>query len=113
MSVLLFHHGCTTGITQVNDTDLHDAFSRDYVGLECQSFLDRQMVCPGDIGRSNQDVIDDAVQTWRNLDHTEGVRGHKRTGLSLRLDGSEDFLIETSRREAGEFWKALLMRNRR
>ena len=107
--VLLYHYGGTTGVCQVNDTDCHASFSREYIDLECHDFMDKQLMDPADISRTNQDVVDDAAQTWLHLDHTEGVRGHKRTGLSIRLDGTEDAWMTESTREAGVFWTELDM----
>ena len=45
--------------------------------------------------------MDDSAAVWRTLDHFEGVRGHKRVGLSVALDGHEDDRIT---REAADFW---------
>ena len=39
--ILLFHYGCTTGIAQVNDTDLHAEFSRQYLDMESASFFEK------------------------------------------------------------------------
>ena len=50
--------------------------------------------------------MDDCIATWKILDHGQGVSGHKRTALSIALDGSEDSLIS---REALECWNALNM----
>jgi len=99
--ILLFHYGCTTGIAQVNDTDLHQAFSKLYIEMETESFLDKQALDPTDIGRTYQEVVDDAAAVWRAVDHNQGVQGHKRTGLSISLDGTEDHM---ARREAAMFW---------
>ena len=54
--VLLFHYGCTTGIAQVNDTDLHQPLSSLYVGFETNSFIEQQAVDPADISRPVQQV---------------------------------------------------------
>jgi len=50
----VYHGGGTTGVCQVNDTDLHAAFEREYLNCEALTVLDQQMVSPGDIGRSRQ-----------------------------------------------------------
>ena len=102
--VLVYHGGGTTGVCQVNDTDLHAAFEREYVAAEMESFFEQNLADPGNIGRTRQQVIDDVVAVWRGLDHAQGVHGHKRTGLSVSLDGSEDHLIN---REARVFWDEL------
>ena len=99
--IVLFHYGCTTGICQVNDTDLHCLFELNYLELEQASFNRQQMLDPGYIGRSLQQVVDDVAATWRSLDHNLAVLGHKRVGLSNRLDGTEDDAIT---REARIFW---------
>ena len=78
--ILLLHYGCTTGVCQVHDTDLHGAFERVYVELEQTCFHQRQLIDPGDISRSLQDVIDDVGATWRIVDHSLAVRGHWRNG---------------------------------
>ena len=102
--VVGYHGGGTTGVAQVNDTDLHAAFEREYLDAEMVSFFEQNLVDPGNIGRTRQAVVDDVVGVWRGLDHSEGVRGHKRTGLSVDLSGSEDHLVN---RDARVFWDEL------
>ncbi len=97
----LYHGGCTTGITQVNDTDLHAAFEREYQVCEGETFFQQNLVEPGNIGRTRQQVIDDAVSVWLGLDHSQGVAGHKRTGLSACLSGADDHILN---RDAKLFW---------
>ena len=41
--VTLYHYGGTTGVAQVNDTDLHAEFSRIYIDLEQIAFTDMQL----------------------------------------------------------------------
>ena len=101
---MCYHGGCTTGICQVNDTDLHAAFEREYTACEMVTFFEQNLVDPGNIGRTRQQIIDDAVSVWLGLDHVQGVLGHKRTGLSVDLSGSEDGLIN---RDAKVFWDEL------
>ena len=102
--VPMYHGGGTTGVCQVNDTDLHAAFERDYLNTEMVSFFEQGLLDPGNIGRTRQQIVDDVVAVWRGLEHSEGVRGHKRTGLSVDLSGSEDHLIN---RDARVFWDEL------
>ena len=104
--VALYHYGCTTGVAQVNDTDLHGDFERLYVEREQASFNEQQLYLPGCVSRRPQDVLDDAAATWRALDHERAASGHKRTGLSNALDGTEDHLIS---REALDCWRELDM----
>ena len=99
--VPLFHYGCTTGIAQVNDTDLHDAFERVYLEMEQAAFTHQQLHDPGCVARRPQDVVDDTCATWRCLDHVRGASGHKRNGLNVRLDGSEDHMLS---RMARQMW---------
>ena len=102
----LFHYGCTTGVAQVNDTDNHGDFERIYLEFEQAAFTRQQMIDPGYIGRMLQQLVDDVAATWRVMDHSRCVLGHKRVGLSNRLDGAEDWMIT---REARFFWDALRM----
>ena len=69
--IALYHYGCTTGVAQVNDTDLHGEFERLYLELEQASFTSQQLVDPGNIGRTPQAVIDDVCETWRTLNHRQ------------------------------------------
>ena len=104
--ICLYHYGCTTGVTQVNDTDLHGAFEREYFEMEQTAFNQKALYDPGCIDRSPQEVVDSAVATWRVLDHGQGASGHKRTALSVALDGTEDTLIS---RSALDCWRGLDM----
>jgi hypothetical protein len=104
--VTVYHYGCTTGIAQVNDTDCHGAFEAAYVALEQTSFVEQQLIDPGCVSRTPQDVIDDAAGAWRSLNHGQGVSGHYRNGLANNLDGSQDHLLS---REAAALWKDALM----
>ena len=101
--VVLYHYGCTTGIAQVNDTDLHGRLSQVYIQLEEMRFFEQQLADPGNISRTLQDVLDDAASAWRQVDHEVPRLGHWRVGLANRLDGSEDSLLT---REALAFWHA-------
>jgi len=104
--VVLYHWGCTTGICQVNDTDLHQALEREYIYCESVSFMHQQLMDPGNITRTRQQVLEDITSVWSSLDHQQGVSGHLRCGLSNNLDGSQDHLLT---REAGAFWQELNM----
>ncbi len=100
--VVLYHYGCTTAVAQVNDTDLHGAFEATYIDFEQKSFYERHLYDPGNIGRTSEEVLQDLVATWRCLDHRRAQRGHYRTGLANRLDGSDDALLT---REALDMWR--------
>ena len=104
--LFLFHYGGTTGVAQVNDTDCHQAFESTNLEFEHDAFNQRQLIDPGNINRSPRDVLDDAVATWRTINHEQGVEGFKRTGASIALDGSEDGRLC---REALECWDEIGM----
>jgi len=102
--VVAYHGGCTTGICQVNDTDLHAAFELEYQVCEAVTFFEQNLIDPGNIGRTRQQVLDDVVSVWLGLDHRQGVLGHKKNGMSVHLSGSEDHQIN---RDARMFWDEL------
>lgn len=106
----LFHYGCTTGVAQINDTDLHGELEDKYIELEQIAFHTQQLMDPGNIARTLQNVLDDLCGAWRSCDHQQGLRGHKKVGLNNALDGSEDGLIT---REARVFWLEADMSNAR
>ena len=106
----LFHYGCTTGVAQINDTDLHGELEDKYIELEQIAFHTQQLMDPGNIARTLQNVLDDLCGAWRSCDHQQGLRGHKKVGLNNALDGSEDGLIT---REARVFWHEADMSNAR
>ena len=54
--VVLYHGGGTTGVAQVNDTDLHFQFEQIYLGCEDAAFLRRQLSDPSDINRTKQEA---------------------------------------------------------
>ena len=74
---ILYHYGGTTGVAQVNDTDLHGELSSIYIDLEQTAFNNQQTVDPGNIGRTLQNVLDDACAAWRCCDHRKGVKGSR------------------------------------
>lgn len=97
----LFHYGCTTGVCQINDTDLHGDFERIYLEYEQAAMNSQMLLDPSNIGRTLQQVVNDVAATWKVLDHKKAAIGHKRAGLTIALDGSEDFMVT---REARLFW---------
>ena len=46
-------------------------------------------------------MIDDVVGTWISLNHMDGVLGHKRNGMSIALDDTEDRFVT---RAAKKIW---------
>ena len=99
---VLYHYGCTTAVAQVNDTHCHADFSSIFCELELASMVQQRLFDPTNIGRTLQQVLDDAAATWRALPHGRGVSGHLSDGLSNALDGSEDDWI---RGDALLFWR--------
>ena len=98
-----YHYGGVTGALQVNDTDNHKEFEREFLGFEEAAVIQRQLVSPNDISRAPQEVLDDVLATWDLLDHALIGTGYKTNGLSVALDGSEDELIS---RDARVIWDA-------
>ena len=107
---ILYHYGCTTAVAQVNDTHCHADFSDIFTELECASMVQQRLLDPANIGRTLQQVLDDAAATWRVLQHDRGVSGHLYDGLSNALDGSEDDWI---RGDALTFWRDTNMQEER
>ena len=90
--IVIYQGGGTTGVGQVNDTDLHEHLSRNYMDLEQQSVIDQCILddsaCPD---RTREDCIRDFCTVYNNPDlHAFAARGFKRRGLSINLDGTED-----------------------
>ena len=109
--ITLCHYRGITGVLQVNDTDNHAQFEREFLECERKSFHRRQEVDPSDIGREFfEDVT--VCSTWRLINHQQCARGYKTTGLTVALppdgerNGSEDHLIG---RSAKEVWDGLNM----
>ena len=55
--IRMIHFGHTTGVAQVNDTDLHGPLERIYQYYEAEAFFEQQTIRPGDIGRSLQQAM--------------------------------------------------------
>ena len=55
--IRMIHFGHTTGVAQVNDTDLHMQLERIYQYYESEAFFEQQTIRPGDIGRSLQQAV--------------------------------------------------------
>ncbi len=106
--LVIAHGGGTTGLTQVNDTDIHQPFSAEYIAREQVELLEKMLRMPANWtpSRSRQDIVTTCVEAWAAVDHQKGIAGHKRCGLTNKLDGSEDLLIT---REAADFWVELDM----
>ena len=107
--ICLYHYGGVTGVIQVNDTDNHAQFEREYLEFEERSFIRRQEIDSSDIGREFQEVVDDAIATWQVINHEQCAQGYKTTGLTValpkdgELHGPED---EEIGRAARKVWEA-------
>ena len=106
--VVLYHYGHTTGVCQVNDTDCHAAFEREYMEVEQVFFNYQQWHAPGDVNRRPQDVVNDACETWRKINHESSRLGHWRVGLTNALNGDEDKMM---RGQAEKCWNDEAMWN--
>jgi hypothetical protein len=108
----MYHYGCVTGVIQVNDTDNHAQFEREYLAFEERSFLRRQLDDPSDIGRDFTEVVNDVISTWKVINHEQCAQGYKTTGLAVALPepgeliGPEDDCLG---RAAKKVWDALAM----
>jgi len=110
--VLIIHGGGTTGITQVNDTDLHQLLKRLYMELEQGAAAEYMRLNPGGCPvPRKEDCMAWLAAIWAQpWVHTLAEAGFAKTGLAVALDGSQDHLIC---REAGSFWSKLGMSEKR
>ena len=72
--------------------------------------IQQRLLDPANIGRTLQQVLDDAAATWRVMPHDRCVSGHLYNGFSNALDGSEDDWI---RGDALAFWRDTSMAEER
>jgi hypothetical protein len=103
---LCIHGGGTTGITQVNDTDLHQHLRRRYSELETADLLKQARLDPKatPIPRP-ENCIQWMASVWADPSlHVNAAKGFWSTGIANALDGSQDHLIV---REAKQFHVAL------
>ena len=106
--VLIVHGGGTTGICQVNDTDLHQFLKAGYCDLEAGEMLEQQRLVPGccPVPRK-QDCLQWMAAVWaQQALHARAVDGFWKVGIANDLGGSQDHLIV---REARQFWDEMLM----
>ncbi len=106
--VVCIHGGGATGISQPNDTDLHQEMKRLYIELESADAVEQQRLRPSGVPvPRKQDCISWLASIWGMPElHEAAARGFKKVGLANALDGSEDALIC---REALQFWEELGM----
>ena len=110
--VLINQPGGGTGVTQTNDTDLHQGTKADYIHEEAELMMhlvrSTGKRCPT---YTAEQCIDIFARIWHDpRRHVEAARGYWRTGTLNALDGSEDNLIV---REARKYWDRLDMDRRR
>ncbi len=65
--------------------------------------MEQQLIDAGCISRTPKDVVDDVAGAWGVLDHRQGTAWHLRSGLSNKLDATED---DQMGRETFAFWEA-------
>jgi len=80
--VLIVHGGGTTGITQVNDTDLHQPLKVVYLNLETGELLEQQRLRPASCPvPRKEDCINWMAGAWGQPEmHTAAAGGFKKTG---------------------------------
>ncbi len=106
--VLIFHGGGTTGVAQVNDTQLHGPLSKAYQELEMQDLFEQLSRNPHGCGqRDRVTCVRDLVMIWKR----PSIHLHSRVGwwsnqLLNALDGSEDHKASA---EIAAFWNVLQM----
>ena len=83
--ICLYHYGGVTGVIQVNDTDNHAHFEREYLVFEERSMAARQKIDKSDIGRDFSEVVNDVIATWKVIPHQQCAQGYKTTGVSVAL----------------------------
>ena len=93
--IVIYQGGGTTGVGQVNDTDLHEKVSDRYQELEQEDHLLQTEVdsgcCPR---RDREDCIRDFCSLWKDPElHAFAAQGFKRRGLTNAIDGTEDHHI--------------------
>ena len=93
--IVIIHGGGATGITQTNDTDLHQHQRRLYTEKEMAEMLRLARINPGKMPSAMaESCIDWMAEVWGNRAlHDQAVKGYKYTGETNALDGSEDHLI--------------------
>ena len=110
--IVILHGGGTTGVMQVNDTDLHQHLRRLYVEEEQIFLIARNRAAPGQLVTPRpSDCIQWAATIWRRRSlHIRGSGGFKSVGAAVALDGSEDHLVT---REAKQVWDDVNMKSAR
>jgi hypothetical protein len=106
--IVIIHGGGATGVTQVNDTDLHQHLRKTYVEHEMAAMIKAARLNPNStpVPKCEQ-CVTWMANIWSNPQlHLNAAKVFKRTGITNALDGSEDLLIV---REAGHFWNSLSM----
>ena len=101
--LVVIHGGGATGITQTNDTDLHQHQRRQFTGKEMAEMVRMARLNPSRMPFAMaEQCIDWQAEVWNNRNlHDQARKGFKYTGCTNALDGSEDHLIA---REARVFW---------
>ena len=110
--IVILHGGGTTGVMQVNDTDLHQHLRRLYVEEEQNFLIAHNRAAPGQLVTPRpSDCIQWAATIWRRTSlHIRGSGGFKSVGAAVALDGSEDHLVT---REAKQVWDDVNMKSAR
>ena len=108
--VLLIHGGGATPVTQTPDTDLNQHVRRNYTARE-SSFIIEEMRRGVSVPKIPHTVCMDMMMDVLSDPklHLHAADGYKKTGATVALDGSEDYMIV---REAGEFFRSCGVRDK-
>ena len=110
--ILMYHGGGSTGVVQVNDTDLHYFISQMYVQMEMLDLHERNELFTGRLAtRSKPNMVTDVISIWKNTSlHLKARDGHLLNGLCERVDGADEPKMD---RLARTFWEELDMESER
>jgi hypothetical protein len=108
--IVIIHGGGATGITQTNDTDLHQGLRKNYTAEEMSAMADEARTNPCPCPKEEA-CIDWMAHVWSDVHiHEEACKGYKKTGTTNALNGDDDHLIC---REAKLFWNRLGIKQKR
>ena len=98
-----------TPIAQTPDTDFNQHVKREHVSLETRELIHQFRNSAVAVPRVKEErAIDLMYELLRPPElHLKAADGYKKTGATVALDGSEDWMIC---REAGDLWRELNMR---
>ena len=105
------HGGGTTAVLQTNDVGLHKPLRKDYIEAQSEFLLDKSR----SVGGGLCDCTDEECITLmasvmsKTALHEQACKGFKTTGLTAKLDGTEDGKVGG---DAKVFWGEFDVRER-